>query len=123
MASGGGAFLLCFILYLDNVAAKCLKRSPTFIDIESRVSHRGDRPFHSPLESFTKIIEHLLDFLPGFLKSMIVWIVVLLGIFFCVLYCAARIYVVLESFISLRHVPIGVYQTPSGNFINYIPHL
>ena len=54
---------------------------------------------------------------------MVDFIVYLLAIFFCVLYCAARIYVVLESFISLRHVPIGVYQNPSGNFINYIPHL
>lgn len=38
-------------------------------------------------------------------------------------YCISRVYVVLESFISLRRVPIGVYQTPSGNFMNYIPHL
>jgi hypothetical protein len=28
-----------------------------------------------------------------------------------------------ESFISLRHVPIGVYQTPPTNFMGYIPHL
>lgn len=36
---------------------------------------------------------------------------------------AARIFVVVESFISLRHVPIGVYQTPPTNFMGYIPHL
>jgi len=113
MASGGGAILACFIISLNIVAAKYLKRSPTFTD----------QPFRGPLLSFVQIFFYYFDLLPLFLKSMIVWIVVLLGIFFCVLYCAARIYVVLESFISLRHVPIGVYQTPSGNFINYIPHL
>jgi hypothetical protein len=36
---------------------------------------------------------------------------------------AARIFVVVESFISLRHVPVGVYQTPPTNFMGYIPHL
>ena len=113
MASGGGAILACFIISLNIVAAKYLKRSPTFTD----------QPFRGPLLSFVQIFFYYFDLLPLFLKSMIVWIVVLLGIFFCVLYCAARIYVVLESFISLRHVPIGVYQTPSGNFIDYIPHL
>ena len=44
-------------------------------------------------------------------------------VLFAIPYFAARIYLVIESFISLRHVPIGVYQTPSGNFISYIPHL
>lgn len=37
MASGASAILLCIIHYLDNVAAKFLKRSPKFTDIESRV--------------------------------------------------------------------------------------
>jgi hypothetical protein len=44
-------------------------------------------------------------------------------VLFAIPYFAARIYLVIESFVSLRHVPIGVYQTPSGNFISYIPHL
>jgi hypothetical protein len=35
----------------------------------------------------------------------------------------ARAYIVIESFISLRHVPIGVYQTPQGNIMDYVPHL
>ncbi|KAI9646837.1 hypothetical protein NHQ30_004836 [Ciborinia camelliae] len=38
-------------------------------------------------------------------------------------YVAARIYLVAESFISLRHVPIGVYQTPSLNIMGNLPHL
>lgn len=36
-------------------------------------------------------------------------------------YVAARIYIVVEAFLSLRHVPIGVYIIPSC--INYLPHL
>jgi hypothetical protein len=40
-----------------------------------------------------------------------------------ILYCAARVFVVVESFISLRHVPTGVYLTPPTNFMGYIPHL
>ena len=39
------------------------------------------------------------------------------------LYVGARVFLVLESFISLRHVPIGVYKTPPTNFMSYIPHL
>lgn len=36
-------------------------------------------------------------------------------------YCAARIFLVVEAFISLRHVPEGVYQVV--DWTNYIPHL
>jgi hypothetical protein len=42
---------------------------------------------------------------------------------FIFLNTGARLYIVVESFISLRHVPVGVYQTPVVNFMNYIPHL
>jgi hypothetical protein len=37
-------------------------------------------------------------------------------------YIAARLFIVVEVFISLRSVSIGVYQTPDINFMNYIPH-
>lgn len=40
-----------------------------------------------------------------------------------ILYIAARAYIVIESFISLRYVPIEVYETPQLNFMNYVPHL
>jgi hypothetical protein len=39
------------------------------------------------------------------------------------LYFSARLYIVIESFISLRHVPIGVSQTPSLNIMGNVPHL
>jgi len=46
-----------------------------------------------------------------------------LGVVITLLYIAARLFIVVESFISLRHIPIGVYQTPDTNFMSYIPHL
>jgi len=36
-------------------------------------------------------------------------------------YCAARAFLVVEAFISLRHVPMGVYQVV--NWASYIPHI
>jgi hypothetical protein len=53
-------------------------------------------------------------------------LIILVGIAFAsvaLLYVAARLFIVVESFISLRHVPIGVYRTPNTNFMSYIPHL
>ena len=41
--------------------------------------------------------------------------------FFVFLYIAARLYIVVESLISLRHVPIGVYWTPP--WLQMIPHV
>jgi hypothetical protein len=35
-------------------------------------------------------------------------------------YAVARVYIVVESFASLRHVPIGVYWTPA--WLQMIPH-
>jgi hypothetical protein len=125
MASGGGAVFIFLPHYLDGVAARRLnkarlqRRHSTMTDIEGRVPW-PQTPSYTPILSFFTALFH---FLPRFLQYIVTFIVYLLAIFFCVLYCAARIYVVLESFISLRCVPIGVYQTPSGNFINYIPHL
>jgi hypothetical protein len=55
-------------------------------------------------------------YLLGIIVSIVLVSVVLL-------YVAARLFIVVESFISLRHVPIGVYRTPNANFMSYIPHL
>ena len=38
------------------------------------------------------------------------------------MYIFARVFIVVESFISLRHVPIGVYEGGLG-WSRYIPHL
>jgi hypothetical protein len=63
-------------------------------------------------------------------KTIIQWtgiagILALLLIVFAatLLYIGARVFIVVESFISLKHVPIGVYQSPPTNFMGYIPHL
>jgi hypothetical protein len=38
------------------------------------------------------------------------------------IYFLSRFYIVVESFISLRHVPIGVYETSNVTITNYIHH-
>ncbi|KAG4433820.1 hypothetical protein IFR05_010702 [Cadophora sp. M221] len=39
------------------------------------------------------------------------------------LYFSARIFIVVESFISLRHMPAEVYKTPALGLTSYIPHI
>lgn len=56
----------------------------------------------------------------GAIFPVIAW-VPFIGFGFNILYVAARIYIVFEAFLSLRHVPIGVYTTPA--WTNYFPHL
>jgi hypothetical protein len=65
-----------------------------------------------------------------FIKAIVTGTVLLggLGLFALVLaaiflYIGARIFLIVESFISLRHVPIGVYQTPSTNIMSYVIHI
>jgi len=77
----------------------------------------------------------LVRFIGCFLGKAIytIFFVIFLSIFYAIvygipiggilLYIAARLFIVVESFISLRHVPVGVYQTPDINFMGYIPHL
>jgi hypothetical protein len=38
-----------------------------------------------------------------------------------VIYVASRVFIITEAFLSLRHVPVGVYISPS--WIQLIPHL
>lgn len=53
-------------------------------------------------------------------EKVITVIVVVRGTFF-MLYASARIFLVLESFLSLRHVPIGVYAAVP--WVQNIPHI
>lgn len=42
----------------------------------------------------------------------------------CVLfYVLARVSIIIESFISLRHATIGVYETPDLDIMGYVPHI
>lgn len=50
------------------------------------------------------------------------WTVFALAGLGAVAYVLARVYLVLESFISLMRVPMGIYQTPEMDFIGHIPH-
>lgn len=54
---------------------------------------------------------------------MFVFVPVYLGVIFafCILYPFGRVFIVVESFISLRHVPVGVYE--GVGWAQYIPHL
>jgi hypothetical protein len=48
----------------------------------------------------------------------------LLGVgFFGVVYIASRAFIIVKSFISLRHVPIDVYQTPNITYLGFVPHI
>lgn len=46
-----------------------------------------------------------------------------LGLLYLVLLIAARLYLMVESFISLRKERIEVFQTPEWNWLDYIPHI
>lgn len=66
-----------------------------------------------------------------FLKSFFTWesgvlsllcrLVILVGVLNFPLFILSRIYIITESFISLRHVKLGVYQTVQ--WTDYIPHI
>jgi hypothetical protein len=63
------------------------------------------------------VVEHTIFFI-----FIIIVLAIFLGVVvFILIYFPARIYIIVESFISLRHVPIGVYK--ASTWANYIPHL
>lgn len=54
--------------------------------------------------------------------TIILWVIYeITGAVILVLYVCARLYIVVESFLSLRRVPIGLYYTPS--WLQMIPHI
>jgi hypothetical protein len=59
------------------------------------------------------------DYFSKFAENFFFWTL----IFIVPVILCARAYIVVESFISLRQVPVGVYQTPQGNIMDYVPHL
>jgi hypothetical protein len=91
---------------------------------------------YSPLMIFVfgcvKGAKFLISFLPegpkfgcNFLINVVEKIAIgFMGLLFYVAifsYALSRFFIVVESFISLRHVPIGVYATPA--WIQTLPHL
>jgi hypothetical protein len=57
------------------------------------------------------------------LEILILWIFMAIFCLIALIYLGARFYIVLDSLISLRHVPMGLYETPSLNIMGFIPHL
>ena len=57
---------------------------------------------------------------PG-IMALLYRLVILIGLLNFPFFILSRIYIITETFISLRHVQLGVYQTV--DWIDYIPHL
>ena len=57
---------------------------------------------------------------PGII-SILYRVVIIIGLLNFPFFLASRLYIIIETFISLRHVQLGVYQTV--DWTNYIPHL
>ncbi len=47
----------------------------------------------------------------------------LLRILILLIYISCRAFIIIESFISLRHVPLELYRTPSITYLGFIPHV
>lgn len=69
-------------------------------------SERREKNINALGDIFTKILVVHIFSIPAAISTI---------------YCAACIYIVIEAFISIRHVPIGVYTTPV--WTKYLPHL
>jgi hypothetical protein len=39
------------------------------------------------------------------------------------IYIFSRAFIIIESFISLRHVPLDIYRTPNITYFSYVPHI
>jgi hypothetical protein len=42
---------------------------------------------------------------------------------FGLVYISTRAFIIVESVISLRHIPVDVYQTPNSTFWGFLPHV
>ncbi|THV48282.1 hypothetical protein BGAL_0258g00150 [Botrytis galanthina] len=110
VASSFGLWAL--IKYFDALISRALKSRATFVErLEARIKnfpYRTDGKTRSLIDGTFSLLHYS--------KLILLY----LGIS---AYAVARMYLVVESFISLRHVPIGVYQTPELNVMGNIPHL
>jgi hypothetical protein len=84
--------------------------------------------FHSPteepmFESIYEIACSVLDCLElSSTRVVAIWLeIFLFGIAFSLLYAAARVYLVVECFINLAHLPEAAYQQPRWS--QYIAHV
>ncbi|KAG4438567.1 hypothetical protein IFR05_005942 [Cadophora sp. M221] len=97
----------------------------SFLKCWIRIAGRRQKYARSPIYSFLKsrFMSYLLGSSGGIRRSFLAYSLLCISGCIMLVYIAARIFLVIESFISLRHVPIGVYKTPSLNFFGNVPHL
>ena len=111
VAGGTAVLLVVVVLVFAMLRAYTRGRSVRGRNMRSRFSLK-----------YRSVIWYLFNLL-GMIGSVFKYVVYGLAFAVGLLYVGSRIYIVVESFISLRHVPIGVYQTPNISAMDYIPHL
>jgi hypothetical protein len=120
IAVAGGSGVTALIFYVDRVIGNAW---PALI----AHSLDGYGYAETPLGFLSQFSSILYDWVTPCLgddrKDILKILLVISFNLLALVYVSSRLYLVVESFISLRHVPIGVYQTPNRNFMSYIPHL
>ncbi|OBS25784.1 hypothetical protein FPOA_06319 [Fusarium poae] len=72
-----------------------------------------------PLSYVSDALEAMMDW-PDATLSLHTEFLVLIYFISCLLYAAARVFVIIESFLSLRQVPVGVFLSPE--WVELFPH-
>ena len=106
----------CFIMIGSSFALLAVR---SYIELATNIVYYASVAQDSTIRSFLIDwgIEQVLELPAFFIEIVSVGFAFLLGL--C--YAAARLYLVVESFISLRHVPIGVYAAVP--WVQNIPHV
>lgn len=126
IAVAGGLAVLLLIKAIDKQFTRSWEVGPIILPNTRRWSSSGPILFSCSVacQIMHEIIQTLCgERWTGILKKLGEAFYNLSLVVLALIYCIARVYLIVESFISLRHVPIGVYKTPTGNFMSYIPHL
>jgi hypothetical protein len=71
------------------------------------------------------IVLKFKSFYKALLKRSKVWRISnsLVGGLLLLIYVSCRAFIIVESFISLRHVPLDLYRTPNITYLGFIPHV
>lgn len=127
IASAGFLVVLFFLVYMDKSIFEAYTRfrhknngmQPSLPTENSASSSRVRPPLTRAFFSCLRVLED-----DGSTRnSAVPWLFLFFGSCFVLFYMLSRLFIVVESFISLRHVPVGVYQTPTLNIMNNFPHI
>ncbi|CZR63043.1 uncharacterized protein PAC_12940 [Phialocephala subalpina] len=123
IATAGASALFSLIIYAYQLIYVVRQRRRT-LPRQTQSQHRVRQRRSSFRPNQRLFMHRVTDKVADILVSdiLVVVSVAVIGLILP-LYVSARLYIVIESFISLRHVPIGVYQTPSLNIMGNVPHL